>query len=189
MQVYTGFMIEDIGSFEFRKKTHQYWYNKSNDLRASAGALWFAMRDSDNNIAEHLKLGSGFSMGIACYPVFPMLCGLSLEVLYKAICVRKDIKFKSTHNLIILAKDAQIDITDEESKFLKFFTESIIWNGKYPVPSDKQKHEYDKLTELHYDFLFDKIKIGSLDGYTPNGKLNWENFNNIWLKGSYNYHF
>jgi hypothetical protein len=40
-------MIEDIGSFEFRKKTHQYWYNKSNDLRASAGALWFAMRDSD----------------------------------------------------------------------------------------------------------------------------------------------
>lgn len=46
-QVYTGFMIEDIGSFEFRKKTHQYWYNKSNDLRASAGALWFAMRDSD----------------------------------------------------------------------------------------------------------------------------------------------
>jgi hypothetical protein len=76
------------------------------------------MRDSDNNIAEQLKLGSGFSMRIACYPVFPMLCGLSLEVLYKAICVRKDIKFNSTHNLIFLARDAQIDITDEESKFL-----------------------------------------------------------------------
>jgi hypothetical protein len=37
LQVYTGFMIKNISSFEFRKKTHQYWYNKSSDLRASAG--------------------------------------------------------------------------------------------------------------------------------------------------------
>jgi hypothetical protein len=51
--------------------------------------------------------------------------------------------------------------------------------GKYPVPSDKQKHEYGKLAELRYNLIFDKIKIGSLDGYTPNGKLNWKNFNNI----------
>ncbi|MGH6649090.1 hypothetical protein, partial [Aquabacterium sp.] len=67
--------------FEERKQTAQYWFNKAADLRASAGALWYcAQPDKSEDVSKSLGYWTGHSMNVATVSVFPMLCGLSLEL-------------------------------------------------------------------------------------------------------------
>lgn len=175
-----------MNEFDRRKNTPQYWYNKASDLRASAGAVWHCMRAPEKaEIATKLGLGAGFDMGIATHHVFPMLCGLSLELLFKAICVKSGVAFANTHNLMKLAESAGISLPLELVPFVKIFTESIIWSGKYPVPVDKQRDALDELSELRKGALFDDTGFGSdtMRIYRSNGKLNWETFDSVWALG------
>lgn len=179
-----------MNEFDRRKNTPQYWYNKASDLRASAGAVWHCMGAPDKaEIATKLGLGPGFDMGIATAPVFPMLCGLSLELLFKAICVKGGVAFANTHNLMTLAGSAGISLPPELVPFVKIFTESIIWSGKYPVPVDKQRDALDELSELRKDALFDDTGFGTatMRIYQSNGKLSWETFNAVWELGHERY--
>ena len=51
-----------------RKTTPLYWHNKSSDLRASAGVMWFAMQtENSEKIVKKLNLGHGFSLPVACH--------------------------------------------------------------------------------------------------------------------------
>jgi hypothetical protein len=117
-----------MSEFERRKNTPQYWCNKSSDLRAAAGAIWYCMKEeNEKKVVEELELGTSFSMAVAAFPVFPMLCGLSLELMYKAVCVAKNIKFNKEHNLLNLCKLAKVPTTDEEYQFLGLFG---VWSEK-----------------------------------------------------------
>lgn len=179
-----------MSEFDRRKNTPQYWYNKASDLRASAGAIWHCMGASDKaDIATKLGLGRGFDMGIATHAVFPMLCGLSLELQFKAICVKGGAHPAGTHNLLALAKTAGLSLPPELVPFMKIFTESIVWDGKYPVPMEKQRDALDELNELRKDALFEDSGLGSgtMRIYRSNGKLSWETFSTIWAIGQERY--
>ncbi|VBS37530.1 Uncharacterised protein [Burkholderia pseudomallei] len=77
-----------------------HWFNRGADLHASAGALWYAMEnDVRQEIAQGLGFSSGYSMGVACYPVYHMMCGLALEVIMKAVLVQRGLPFPKTHSL------------------------------------------------------------------------------------------
>lgn len=109
-----------IDIYERRKKIAIYWYNKASDLRGSAGALWASMDEARSNaIVKELGLGTGFNMKVATPPVYAMLCGMSLELLYKAIVVAKgnEPNIKS-HKLTDLASVAGLSVTDRQAGLL-----------------------------------------------------------------------
>lgn len=64
-----------------------HWFNRASDLRASAHVLWLSMESKE--IQQKMGYGGGFSLGVACYPVYQMLCGLALELILKAVIVQK----------------------------------------------------------------------------------------------------
>ncbi len=145
-----------------RKNAPLWWFNKSSDFHASAGALWLSM---DNSMAAHyvekLNLGDGFRMSVAVWPVFMMLCGMSLELIYKAISVAKGDQVKTHHKLIDLAQAAGIKIDNQAKAYLKELTEFIIWAGKYPVPKDNQKESFFRNSAQY---------------------LSWDSFNGLWVE-------
>jgi len=112
-----------------------HWFNRGADLHASAGALWYAMEnDSEERIAEKLGFSKGFSMGVASYPVYHMLCGLALEVILKAILVQRGLPFPKTHSLRKLVGQIGLSKTNDELTMFDFYEHSVLWAGRYPVP-------------------------------------------------------
>lgn len=168
--------------YEHRKNHAIYWYNKASDLRGSAGALWASMSDSrSNEIVEELGLGTGFSMKVATTGVYTMLCGMSLELLYKAIVVAKgNDPDTTTHKLTDLAYKAGIKITEQQVDLLKILSESVIWYGRYPVPVPKQQEHMKDLFKLRNKHLYDEKPLGKSIVISPNAALNWESFNKLW---------
>ncbi|WP_258035065.1 hypothetical protein [Pseudomonas putida] len=80
------------------------WLHRANDLHASAGAIWLSMADNrGKDSAKELGLREGFDMMLACFPVYHMLCGLSLEVVMKAVLVSRREKPPEHHDLNLLA--------------------------------------------------------------------------------------
>lgn len=167
--------------FEARKNSPLWWHNKASDLFASAGALHFVMSKTSNDIPSELGFEKGFSMGVACNPVYQMLFGMSFEAILKAICVVKDIQVPTTHNLVSLANTAGLAITDKEKSIFEFLTESTVWNGRYPVP--KKQEFLEKHWKQGSDLLFYPVPSkGVLKFRTPNDILSWESLSSIWRR-------
>jgi hypothetical protein len=171
-----------MSNFEHKKNIPQYWLNKSNDLRASAGVIWYGIHiEKSSSIVGELGLGEGFSLQVATSPIFPMLCGLSLELMYKAICVAKRINFGKSHVLVDLGELAGLHFTEQEKGILAILTESVIWDAKYPVPTERKKGAFENLPELYRKYLFDEVNVStSFKVYRPNHALNWDSFNALW---------
>ena len=171
--------------FSMRKQAPLCWYNKSSDLRASAGALWISMRNDYSDIfVKELGLGTQFSMSIALWPVYMMLCGMALELLYKAISVAKGNKVKTTHDLVKLADFAGVKIDDKSKAVLTLLTEAIIWEGKYPVPKDNHKESFFTANNLYNEIMYTKAQFNNCEYQKPTDTLNWDHFNKIWLDSS-----
>lgn len=165
--------------FERRKKLSIYWYNKASDLRGSAGALWDSMHAQDAHVrAEKLSLGSGFSFAVACWPPYEMLCGMALELLFKAIVVGMDKEPNAVHSLVSLSQDASLSYSEKQRGLLRILSEAIIWEGRYPVP--KAEKQFHHASEERREHLFDKVPLGKLNVLRPNDNLSWESFNELW---------
>lgn len=166
-----------MDEFDRHKTKHQYWYNKARHLRSSAGAVWYCMEnDKSQNISKEMGISCGDS-----FFVFPMLCGLALELLYKAICVKNDKIFANTHSLEKLANIAGVSVPSEMLPTLKLFTESIIWDGKYPVPTDKKRQAFDEINNLWFEVSSTLTKtFKSLKIYEQNGEPSWDTFQKFW---------
>ena len=72
-----------------------------------------------------------------------MLIGFSIENALKGLLVKQldnnngnklHKELKKTHNLLTLAKNVGLQLTENEKLILMYFTESIIWSGRYPIP-------------------------------------------------------
>ncbi len=166
--------------FDRRKRLSVYWHNKASDLRASAGVLWVSMHGTDELfVAEKLGFPPGFSFSIACGPVYYMLCGMSLELLLKAVIVDRGIEPKATHDLVELSQAVSINLTQTQIGLFRILSEAIIWEGRYPVP--KQERYLQNLYELHREHLWDPVpEIMGIKLLRPNNKLSWESFNDLW---------
>ena len=169
--------------FSLRKAAPLAWYNKSCDLRASSGALWFSMKNELlGTISTELNLGEGRSANI--WPVYFMLCGFSMELIYKAILVVKNKKVPTKHTLCSLADLAGIHQDQRKEDLLSILTEAIIWEGKYPVPRDGQQNKMVELSRLENRSLFDFVEWKGLKIPRPNNELGWDSFNKLWMEAN-----
>lgn len=127
----------DAYTDEFKnRQSPQWWYNKASQLHASAAVVWHfgVANEVPDSIKKELGFSVGFSFDAGCFPVFPLLCGLALETLLKAIIVLSGRKVEFNHDLVKLAKTATFELDDALKKKLRFLSEKVIWDGKYPIP-------------------------------------------------------
>ncbi|CAJ9444629.1 Uncharacterised protein [Burkholderia pseudomallei] len=163
-----------------------HWFNRGADLHASAGALWYAMEnDVRQEIAQGLGFSSGYSMGVACYPVYHMMCGLALEVIMKAVLVQRGLPFPKTHSLGRLALTLGLTKTKDELAVLNFYEQSVLWAGRYPVPLNCTDDKLKEYWSLAGDVLTSPVKLSEnsrVKMRTHNGATKWEKFSPMWLE-------
>lgn len=155
--------------FELRQETPAYWHNKSNDLFVSAHTLWVSMQNNK-------------SLEVNCCSTYKMLIGMSLELLFKAHCVGEGITFGATHNLVSLAKTANLTTSKDENRIFNILSEYIIWDGRYPTP--KKPPHLESHWKNQNKVLNDNENLGNLTVQVLNNKLDFENLLPIWRKYS-----
>ncbi|MDM3452601.1 MULTISPECIES: hypothetical protein [Enterobacteriaceae] len=161
------------------RKHPNHWFNRASDLKASAHVLWLTMQS--DSLQKEMGYGGGFSLKVACHPVYEMLCGLALELILKAVIVQKNKLVPNSHNLNHLASMADIKINKTTADLLKFYTEVIIWSGRYPVPRDCDDEKLTDYWKLVSNTLTERVgKVGTLQIRRSNGASNWDNFNEIY---------
>lgn len=155
-----------------RERTSMYWVNKSGQLAAAAGALWYCMDVSrERTIAVQLGYDPGFSLGCSM-PVFRMLCWLSIEAYFKAkIVLSTSRRPPATHDLLSLAERAAVDFTEEHRQVIRMLELSILWEGKYPAPKEGHETQMKEFAEL---------QIGKKTGqFLLSKSFDWAMFNAI----------
>jgi hypothetical protein len=166
--------------FDRSTVTPQYWYNCSSDLRGSAAALLAASEpELSAVVARKFGLGADFSIGIASGAVYEMLCGMSIELMLKAIAVAQRKGVKTHHRLIELAHHVDVSLTPDEEALLSVLTTSIRWAGRYPAPKDRK--EWEDTKKIRSMALWEPVDA-SCDFKTYNGALDWNNVDALWVK-------
>ncbi|WP_445768640.1 hypothetical protein [Rheinheimera sp.] len=143
-----------------RQSEPNYWYNKSCDLRAAAGAVYFCIESQEQkhfDPTESLGLGTNFDMRIATWPVYLMLCGLSLETMFKATIVAKKGTAKLENDLRSLAEQSSSCFTSQQKELFEILTQCILWYGKYPAPNAKKHNSLQSLDLLATEQLTEVI--------------------------------
>ncbi|WP_112192912.1 hypothetical protein [Pseudomonas sp. LG1E9] len=169
-------------------KSHpNHWFNRSSDLHASAGAVWYSMGNNNALIAQELGLGSSFDMGIACYHVYHMLCGLALEVMMKAVLIQRSVAptdFK-THSFEKLNRLLNLSVDEQERNLLKFYKGMLVWAARYPTPTDVTDEKLKSFYSLSDAVL--TMDGPQLEGTTlrftvSSGATDWTVFSALWAK-------
>lgn len=171
-------VYEDI--YQTRKSSPLWWHNKSSDLHASAGVLWLAVSQGNNEFfQENLGFGKGFSFEAACWPVYQMTFGMSLELALKSVIVARNEVPPHSHDLVKLSEMSGIEFNNHELAIFKLLTELIVWNGKYPVPKNQRflkEHYLHRAETLWDDVQYSEIKIRK-----SNHSLDWDELNTIYI--------
>ena len=131
----------------------QYWMYKAEALRASAGAVRYCQQGVFPEKLEEPEINMS-----GMWQVYRMLCGMSLELAYKASLVAMGKKIRTTHDLVSLAEEVCFKLSPEERGLLALLAECVIWEGRYPCPKDELALEY--FVYLHYENLFSKGSRG-----------------------------
>lgn len=160
------------------------WLHRANDLHASAGAVWLSMADGrGKDSAKALGLREGFDMMLACFPVYHMLCGLSLEVVMKAALVSLRQKPPEHHDLNLLAHLLSVKRNPAQKKILNFYQHSVVWAGRYPVPKNATDDDLAEYYEMSNSVLFKgktAVKGTIIKTYSRTGATDWERFDALY---------
>ncbi|MGO2393132.1 MAG: hypothetical protein ACTH69_13690 [Halomonas sp.] len=161
-----------------------HWHNRASDLHASAGAVWYAMEAGSNDVRQSIGKGQGFGMQVACRPVYFMLCGLSLELAFKAVITLKTpgSKLNGDH-LPTLARMVGMAFTELDRQKLGFLSSAVIWAGRYPVPNkptDEKLRSYYSLAQKVLTETADSL--GNMTIRRASCALDWSDFDEIWQK-------
>lgn len=144
----------------------------------AAATLRFAAFEKEiaSKIVADAGLGAGFNLSIATHRIFYMLCGMALELGYKAILVKEKKVLPMSHDLLSLAKTAGFSHSNKDEALLKIWSQLIIWDGKYPVP--KERVQMDMYHELIDETLWEHVEG------TPfkhmNEHIDWVSFKVFW---------
>ncbi|MFI5219002.1 MAG: hypothetical protein ACHQNT_05885 [Bacteroidia bacterium] len=130
-----------------------WWLSKAEELKHSADILWRDIATEGNaflELCEKIKKGGKIITQPRRPSVmnsFLLISGLSLENLFKGIILIeypefvKDGKLRgktiTSHDLIHLAKEAKIQLSNDEKNLCELASESIIHLGRYPIPKNK----------------------------------------------------
>lgn len=165
-----------------------HWLNRASDLHASAGAIWYSMYGANHlEITKTLGFSEGFSMSTACHPVYHMLCGLALEVVMKAVLVSRGETAPEKHDLNELAELVGMKRNVNEKRILRFYQESVVWAGRYPIPkkaNDQMLRQYWDLANQVLSKPKDMGKETILKFYESSGATEWEKYNALFCSYS-----
>lgn len=177
-------MTPSEANFKHRKENSSFWYQKSVSLYASASLIWEGMGSTrEREFIKRLDLKSEFSVELGCLDNYLMMFGLSYEVMLKAICIEKSIAFENSHKIHELVKDAKIILSEDESHLLKLLSESVIWEGRYPIPKNHKfmmEHWAAKRSALWKE---DEI----FGGTSRTNVFEYDRLKSLWLKLSHIY--
>lgn len=176
---------QSIPSLVEQRSHPNHWYNRASDLHASAGALWYAMEHGEKAIPQQLGLQAGFSMSVACRPVYLMLSGLALELIMKAVLVLRGAPLKQleTHSLRKLAEAIGPRPSNEEETLLRFYESFLVWAGRYPIPKGVTEEKLANHYSLTSDVLMAPApEMGSTLFYRASGRTDWDEFSKLWGK-------
>ena len=152
----------DAYSEEFKNRQSPiWWYNKSSQLNASAAVVWhFGVANKvPDSMRKELGFPAGFCLDAGCFPVFPLLCGLAIETLLKGIIVLSGGKVEFKHNLVELAEATALELDEALKKKLRFLSENVIWDGKYPVPKREEHLRSHWLEHSNIDWSWEEHRI------------------------------
>jgi hypothetical protein len=177
-----------MNRFEREQNLSIYWANRASDLRGAAGAVWFAMENegSSDQVRTMLGMEQHYRFSAACPLVFFMLCGLSLELLYKALIVEDEKKPPAIHDLRKLSTRAHLKLTADDLRLIDLLTDHILWAGKYPVPKGGEP-EWDRHVEQMNAALTSPVPNFSIPVVRRNERLSWGDYTRIWKLSSVRY--
>jgi hypothetical protein len=174
-----------------RQREHSLnWFNKASDLRAAAAAVYTSMDDDVAKIVkQRADLGDGFSMPVAVRAVFEMLCGMSLELIFKAITVERGFSVNErVHDLLDHLKTTGLSYNEKERELLKLFSHAVTWEGRYPAP--KREDAMEEYQELVQTNLFQRVPTSPGSDLTAlrwNDAMNWQSYSALWSKAHERY--
>lgn len=125
-------------NFESRAKFIGLWLQRSEELFKASQAVW-----NSDVIIDSEKPDNDSATVHMLYRPATLLMGLCLEALLKGLLIQRDPalingeKFPEelkTHSLENLFGLADLELTNEEQKGIKRWTEAILWDSKYAVP-------------------------------------------------------
>lgn len=162
-----------------------HWRNRAADLKASAGVLWHSMGSQDAAIAEELGYAPGYRMGVACWSVYHMLCGLSLEVIIKAVLVRRGTlpQKVETHSFVKLHEVLGVEMDDERKRLMAFYEAALVWSGRYPTPRNATDDKLLNYFDLANDILMKPLSMGektSIQLKVSSGATDWQCYSALW---------
>jgi hypothetical protein len=166
-------------------KSKESWHITARHLMGAAGTLWACKNEQrSTELVTELGLDTEFSMVHALRRPYLMLCGISLEVLFKAIVVAKGEKPNTkTHDLRTLASNAGVAFTAKQQGQLDLLSQYIAWAGRYPVPRPERAEHYQNLYKLERQHLFNTQKGDSIGvQILPGTQLDWEHFHKLWKR-------
>lgn len=164
-----------------RKSHPNHWFNRASDLRASAHVLWLVM--ASKQVQKDIGYGGNFSLEVACFPVYQMLCGLSLELIMKAVIVQRKIPLKRTHDLNALASDLGLPMDEKRKKLFKYYKHFIEWSGRYPVPMSGKDEDLTAFWALAQTVTMTSSSLSrgsKLKFFRTNNITSWGNFDDLW---------
>lgn len=171
-----------MGSFEDESQAKEYWWNKASDLKKAAAMIWLAIDrkvilkpDCERTLLP--EFGGSHS-------VCRLLYGLSLELLFKCLIVAQGQKPPAIHDLMRLSENAGVTYEEAEQKLLHLLTETIRWEGKYPVPLSED--EWNSMCELEGIVLYNAVPLGDggLCVAAPNDNWGWQPYDNLFEKAA-----
>ncbi len=151
---------ELLKEYATRASDHLRWYDSARSLFSTAKLLEpkiFSIWDEIDVLLEKRKSLEGFPWEVIQHQsVYMMLCAFSIENLLKGQIVEQDRKSVydsvlqsgklpkrlTTHNLLQLADDCHVTLTDLGKKMLHFLTRHSTWIGRYPLGASTAKHFY-----------------------------------------------
>lgn len=170
-----------------REREPRYWHKKSSGLKAAAGALHFCINfKGEKSVAQSLGLDERFDMNDATWPVYLMLCGLSLETIYKGAIIAKHGKLTPNHKLVELSKAADVHMYTEDEGLIEILADAVYWYGKYPAPLAKFHEKMESLSRLATQHLTERVpelSIALRRSKSPH-PLEWEGFCRLWAQGN-----
>lgn len=128
------------------------WHQRSQTLIEAARRLAAPFQEAysvfQGNASEEERLQAAAVLSVS--PVHLMLCGLALELLFKARLAaqgRGVLDDNETlvfpfikHDLELLAREANVPLTDGQRHLLQRLTAFAVWAGRYPIARKVEAH-------------------------------------------------
>lgn len=165
-------------SYSFANKNSIPWYIKADELIYAGTILRnisIEAKTKVNNLNEGVRIANSIEDKIlndfSTFGQATMLIGFAIENYLKGLWIEQNNIFTDdlidklpeqikTHNLVSLAKSLNLELEDHEINALEFFTESVLWQGRYPIPLFVS--EYHKYFKTKPAYIIENGKKDSL---------------------------